>query len=49
MMDGASPETYWASYKYGIIKKFDTLLHLVGSSFMNNLIIYLETSFMSIC
>jgi len=26
---GLSPETCWASYKYGIIN-FDTLLHLVG-------------------
>jgi len=30
MMGGVSPETRWASYKYGI--KFDTLLHLVGFS-----------------
>jgi hypothetical protein len=29
MMDDVSPETCWASYKYGIIY-FDTLLHLVG-------------------
>jgi len=29
MMGGVSPETCWASYKYGIIN-FDTLLHLVG-------------------
>ena len=28
MMGGVSPETCWASYKYGIIN-FDTLLHLV--------------------
>jgi len=34
MMGGVSPETCWASYKYGIIK-FDTLLHLVGFFFMN--------------
>jgi hypothetical protein len=30
-MDGVSPETCWALYKYGIIN-FDTLLHLVGFS-----------------
>jgi hypothetical protein len=29
MMGGVSPETCWASYKYGI-KNFDKLLHLVG-------------------
>jgi hypothetical protein len=29
MMGGVSPETCWASYKYGIIN-VDTLLHLVG-------------------
>jgi len=29
MMGGVSPETCWASYKYGIINS-DTLLHLVG-------------------
>ena len=29
MIGGVSPETCWASYKYGIIN-FDTLLHLVG-------------------
>jgi hypothetical protein len=29
MKGGVSPETCWASYKYGLIK-FDTLLHLVG-------------------
>jgi hypothetical protein len=34
MMGGVSPETCWASYKYGTIK-FDTLLHYVGSFFMN--------------
>ena len=34
MMGGVSPETCWASYKYGLIK-FDTLLHLVGFFFMN--------------
>jgi heme/copper-type cytochrome/quinol oxidase subunit 4 len=34
MMGGVSPETCWASYKYGIIK-FDTLLHLVRFFFMN--------------
>jgi hypothetical protein len=34
MMGVVSPETCWASYKYGIIK-FDTLLHLVGFFFMN--------------
>jgi hypothetical protein len=34
MMGGVSPETCWASYKYGIIK-FDTLLHLVEFFFMN--------------
>jgi len=28
MMGGVSPETCWASYKYGIIN-FETLLHLV--------------------
>ena len=37
MMGGVSPETCWASYKYGIIK-FDTLLHLVGFFFMNPLV-----------
>jgi len=31
MMGGGSLKTCWASYKYGIIKNFDTLLHLVGS------------------
>ena len=31
IMGGVSPETCWASYKYGIIN-FDTLLHLVGFS-----------------
>jgi len=31
MMGGVSPETCWASYKYGITN-FDTLLHLVGFS-----------------
>jgi len=35
MMGGVSPETCWASYKYRIIKNFDTLLHLVGFFFMN--------------
>ena len=30
MMDGVSPETCRASYKYGIIKNFDMLLHFVG-------------------
>jgi len=34
MMGGVSPETCWASYKYGI-KNFDTLLYLVGFFFMN--------------
>jgi len=34
MVGGVSPETCWASYKYGIIN-FDTLLHLVGFFFMN--------------
>jgi len=34
MMGDVSPETCWASYKYGIVK-FDTLLHLVGFFFMN--------------
>jgi len=31
MMGGVSPETCWASHKYGIIN-FDTLLHLVAFS-----------------
>jgi hypothetical protein len=35
MMGGVSSKTCWASYKYGIIRKFDTLLHLVGFFFMN--------------
>jgi len=35
MMGGVSPETCSASYEYGIIKKFDTLLHLVGFLCMN--------------
>jgi len=30
MIGGVSPETCWASCKYGIIKKFYRLLHLVG-------------------
>jgi len=34
MMGGLSPETCWASYKYGIINS-DTLLHLVRFFFMN--------------
>jgi len=34
MMGGASPETCWALYKYGIIN-FDTLLYLVGFLCMN--------------
>jgi hypothetical protein len=34
MMSSVSPETCWASYKYGIIN-FDILLHLVGFFFMN--------------
>jgi len=34
MMGGVSPETCWASCKYGIIKNVDTLLHLVGFFFM---------------
>jgi len=34
MMVGVAPETWWVSYKYGIIK-FDTLLHIVGFFFMN--------------
>jgi len=34
MMGGVSPKTCRASYKYGIIKHFDTLLHLVGFFFM---------------
>jgi len=34
-MGGVSPETCWASYKYGIIN-FDTLLHLVGFFCMRN-------------
>ena len=42
MMGGVSPETCLASYKYGIIN-FDTLLHLVGFSFMNDMI-YLLTA-----
>jgi hypothetical protein len=33
-MGGVSPETCWASYKYGIIN-FDTLMHLVGFFCMN--------------
>ena len=33
-MGGVSPETCWASYKYGIIN-FDTLLHLAGYFCMN--------------
>jgi len=33
MMGVVSPETYWASYKYGIMKNFDTFLHLVGFYF----------------
>ena len=32
MMGGVSPETCWTSYKHGIIKNFDTLLHLAGFS-----------------
>jgi len=39
MMGGLSPETFWASYKCGIIK-FDTLLHLVGFFFMDCTIIH---------
>jgi hypothetical protein len=35
MMGGVSPEICWASYKYGIIKNFDTLLHLVGFFLVN--------------
>ena len=35
MMGDVSPETCWASYKYGIIT-LDILLHLVGFFFMNN-------------
>ena len=34
MMGSVSPETCWASYKYGIIN-FDTLFHLVGFFCMN--------------
>ena len=34
MMGGVSPETCWASYKYGKIN-FDILLHLVGFFCMN--------------
>ena len=35
MMGGVSPETCWASYRYGIINNFYTLLHLVRFFFMN--------------
>jgi len=35
MMSGVSPETCWASYKHGIIRNFDTVLHLVWFFFMN--------------
>jgi len=44
MMGGVSPETCWASYKYGIIK-FDTLLHLVG--FFSLWIFYCFRSFVT--
>jgi hypothetical protein len=37
MIGGVSPETCWASYKYGIIK-FETFLHLVRCFFMNPLV-----------
>jgi hypothetical protein len=43
MMGGMSPETCWASYKYGIIKS-DTLLHLVGSFFMNYTMMHRPTN-----
>ena len=35
MMGGVSPETCRALCKQGIIKTFDTLLHLVGYFYMN--------------
>jgi hypothetical protein len=34
IMGGVSPETCWASHKYGIIN-FDTMMHLVGFFCMN--------------
>ena len=45
MMGGVSPETCWASYKYGIIK-IDTLLYLVGSFFMNCTRVHVPTNVM---
>jgi len=42
MMGGVSPETCWASCKYGIIN-FDTLLHLVGFFCMNCTMMYGST------
>ena len=44
MRDGVSPETCWASYKYGIIN-FDTLLRLVGFFCMNWIVNFHRTSF----
>ena len=39
MMGGVSPETCWASFKMRNNKNFDTLLHLVGFSCKNSVIL----------
>ena len=43
MMGGVSPETCWASFKYGIIN-FDKVLHLVGYFYMNYTIMHGSTN-----
>jgi hypothetical protein len=46
MTGGVSPETCWASYKYGIIN-FDALLHLFGFFFMNFTMMHVSTNIKS--
>jgi len=48
MLGGVSPETCWATYKYGIIN-FDTLLHLVGFFCMNFTMMRGSTNIKLIC
>ena len=47
MMGGVSPETCRALCKQGIIKSFDTLLHLVGCFYMNYNMMHGSTDIMS--
>jgi hypothetical protein len=49
MMGGVSPETCWSSYKYEIIKKFDTLSHFVGFFFMNCTMTHGSTNVKFVC